>query len=148
MFIYLIAILAVVAVLGFAYIYGQSEYETLNQADEIAPWIVLVSYVLAILLLAVSSYSLYTQMSAGIPRQTFLLAFLFILALMMVAYVALYLFAQPLSAQYISLIAATVIIWYSIFAGAVSYGAAGVGFLSILAVGLLFVVATRLNSAN
>lgn len=148
MFIYLIAIVTAIAVIGFGFGIGTNDYNSLNQpSSEVTPWVVLLVTAFGIIIAAFGSYILH-QMTEGILRYMFMLSFLFILILMTIGFVALYLFASPSSAQYISLIAIIVAVWIAVFAGTISYVAAGLFILVALSIGLLFVVAARISAVN
>jgi len=148
MFIYLITIVTAIAVIGFGYAVGQDDYSALIQpSNQISPWIVLLTTGFAVIFAAFGSYILH-QMTEGIVRYTFMLTFLFILVLLTIAFVSLYLFASPWTAQYIALIAIVASLWFAVFSGTISYVAAGLFLLVSLALGFLFVVASRISAVN
>lgn len=147
-FIYLIAVITAIVVLGFGYSIGQTDYNALAQpTSEIAPWVVLLVIALGIIIGTFGSYILH-QMSEGIVRYTFMLTFLMIILLEVIAFIALYLFASPLICQYISLIAIIICLWTAIFAATISYISASLFILNALALGFLFVVSSRISSVN
>lgn len=147
-FIYLIAIVTALVVLAFGYSIGQDDYNGLNQpTSEIAPWVVLLVISLGIIIGTFGSYILH-QMSEGIVRYTFMLTFLMIILLEVIAFIALYLFASPVICQYISLIAIVICLWAAIFAATISYVSASLFILNALALGFLFVVSSRISSVN
>lgn len=147
-FVYLIAIVAALAVIGFAYIIGRDDYETLVQPNgEIEPWVGLIATALAVFIIVFGSYIIH-QMTDGITRYTFMLSFLFIVLLTTIGFVALYMFASPSAAQYIFLISIFIALWVAIFAATISYMAAGMYLIAVLLLGLLFVISARITAVN
>lgn len=148
MFIYLIAIVTSIVVIGFGYVVGQDDYNALFQPSvEVSGAVVLFATALSIILASFGSYILH-QMTDGLLRYTFMLTYLFILVLITIAFVSLFLFASPWAAQYISLVAVITTLWFAVFAGTISYVAAGLFILVALVSGFIFVVASRISAVN
>lgn len=147
-FVYLIAIVAALAVIGFAYTIGKDDYETLVQpTGEIQPWIGLMATAIAIFIIVFGSYIIH-QMTDGITRYTFMLSFLFIILLITIGFIALYMFASPSASQYIFLISIFIALWVAIFAATISYMAAGFYLIAVILIGLMFVIPTRIAAVN